>query len=314
MSFVERMITVRMMLNPAYGATFDGSNDTVELRGLRIQATVQSTMGGSTPYQSLAQLRISGMREQDMAKLSTLGFTDGTYNRNFIEISAGDRITGMTSIFTGSITSGNVDYNAMPDVGVDLVASATIEAQVMTIAASSYKGVMNVADMLQGITSSMTPPMGFENNGVTASLRDHAVGGSAWEQIRDICHAAGIGHGVRPGTRTLVIWPIGKGIDDSVITIDAASGLVGYPMYTIRGVDVVSIFNPNIQFGRQMKITSAIPAPGKTAPFSGTGAQPVGASGTFYIIDVVHDLSSMTPGGPWFTRAQLSGSEVARAQ
>ncbi len=307
MSFIERKIDVQIQLN---GDTFDGSNDTLLLQGLRCQATVQSTVGGSTPFQSQAQVRILGMRGDDMAKLSTLGLVQGLYQRNLIAISAGDDDAGMAQIFSGQIFSGRVGYNNMPDVGVELVASATLAPQMSIVAGTSYKGSMDVATMLQAICSNSQPPMGFQNFGVKAALSNHAVGGSTWDQIKDICVASGIGWGIVDNT--LMIYPKLGSRGDAVITLDANSGLVGYPEYSIRGIDVVSVFNPAIQFGRQMNITSAIPAPGSGAPLRADGTHPIGASGTFQIVDVVHDLAAQTPGGPWFTHAQLSSTNTVR--
>lgn len=303
MSFIERKIDVRIALN---GDTFDGSNDTLLLQGLRVQATIQSTMGGATPFMSNAQLRINGMRESDMAKLSTLGLAAGLYQRNRIEVLAGDDAAGMSMVFNGVINAGSVDYNAMPDVGVDLVASTTLAAQMSVVAGTSYKGVMNVATMLQAIASNASPPMSFINAGVTATLSNHAVGGSTWDQIKDICNAAGISYGIAHSPETLIIFPKGGSRDDTVISIDPSTGLVGYPMYSVRGIDIVSEFNPNIVWGRKLKVTSSTPKPGPGAPIRQIGPAPIGASGTFDVIDVVHDLSAQIPGGPWFTRAQLS--------
>jgi hypothetical protein len=262
---------------------------------------------------SNAQLRINGMRGSDMAKLSTLGLTQGRYKQNRVDVLAGDDHSGMSLVFSGQIFAGSVDYNAMPDVGVDLVASATMAAQMSVVAGTSYKGVMNVATMLQAIANNASPPMSFINAGVTAALSNHAVGGSTWDQIKDICHAAGISYGIAHNPDTLIIYPKNGSRDATMITVDPGTGLVGYPMYSVRGIDVVSEFNPNIVWGRKMKVTSSIPRPGAGAPLREDGSAPIGASGTFSIVDVVHDLSAQIPGGPWFTRAQLTSVDFAKA-
>lgn len=306
MSFIERKIDVQIALD---GDTFDGSNNTVLLQGLRCQATIQSTVGGATPFQSNALLRISGMRGTDMAKLSTLGLVSGIYQKNLIQITAGDDSTGMSLVFSGAIYGGTVDYNAMPEVGVELMASATVAAQMSVVAGSSYKGTLNVASMLQAIASNASPPLAFLNAGANAVLNNHAVGGSTWDQIKDICQAAGISYGIDHSTspETLVIFPKNGSRDNTVIEVDASSGLVGYPMYSVRGIDIVTEFNPNLAWGRRVKVSSSIPKPGAGAPIRpADNLAPAGANGTFQVIDVVHDLSSQIPGGPWFSRVQLS--------
>jgi len=142
MSFIERKIDIRMVLD---GDTFDGSNNTVLLQGLRCQASILSYQGGQTPAGSQLQMRIYGMRGEDMAKLSTLGFSAGTYVKNYIEVSAGDDASGMSEVFSGNIASCLVDYNAMPDVGVDLLAFDGYTQQFAPVAGISYRGAMDVA-------------------------------------------------------------------------------------------------------------------------------------------------------------------------
>jgi|SRR6185312_3479871 len=303
MSFIERKIDVRIALN---GTTFDGSNDTLLLTGLRCQATVENYSGGLGSYGSVLQLRVNGMLEDDMAKLSTMGFSSGTgYKLNAIEVFAGDSVSGMSLIFSGAIYAGSVDYNAMPDVGVNFVAHAIFNEKMTAIAASSYKGDMDVAVMLQGLAHAAG--WSFENAGVTTKLSNHACGGTIVDQIEDICLAAGIHHDVKPGpTKTLIIWPVGGTRDDTVITLSSDTGLVGYPEYAMNSVMVTSTFNPNIEFGRRVKVLSSTPNfSAKTQREFGGRAAPPGTGEAFYCWNVTHDLSSQVPGGPWFTRAQL---------
>jgi len=317
MTLLKRRIDVQIKIN---GDTFDGSNDTIMLSGLRVSALIHTFIGPTGTWADDATLRISGMKNADMAQLSTLGFTANNYNSpsgamNVISVFAGDDVSGMTLIFGGSITSGNVDYNAMPDVGVDLICNAMTILQFATIAGSSYKGAMSVATMLEAICKAVTPPLAFVNNGVTTKLTNHAVGGSALKQIKDICLAAGCFYKVTgaAGNQTLSIWPSGANVDTQVIDLSSATGMVGYPCYSVRGINISCLYNPNIAVGRQIKVTSSTPAPAKNAPLQVPGTLPgqgplqiSGANGTFPVIAVTHNLASETPNGPWFTSAELT--------
>lgn len=299
MTFIKRKIKVQIQL---IGDTFDGGADSLELEGLRARATIQATVGGATSFQGQAQIRLNGMRGEDMAKLSTLGLTAGLYQKNLITILAGDDLSGMSQVFSGSIYAAYVDYNAMPDVGVEISAAQTAQIQQAPIAASSYRGTMAVASMLQGIASNAG--LSFVNAGVTAVLSNHAVGGSAAVQIADICQAANVSYDIRENT--LTIWPMGANRDAEIIEVSAQSGLIGYPMYTAQGIDVVTEFNPNVVLGRRMSVVTSIPSPSRTDGLANpTGIPVIGANGTFYIFDVAHEISSETPGGPWQTRARL---------
>lgn len=298
MSFVKRRITIQLQLN---GDTFSEGGNTLELSNIRCRATIQATIGGQTPCQSMLQLQIWGMTGDDMAKLSTLGLDSGVFNRNNITILAGDQNSGMTQVFSGAIFNAFVDYNAQPDVYVEIQASSTLGYQLASIPASSQKGSVSVPDMLKAICAACTPTLNFVNNGVTGSLSNHAVGGDAKHQIDDICMALPCSNSIENGA--LTIWPIGGTSDGQVISIDSNTGMVGYPCYNNHGIDVVMEFNPGVRLGRQLSVQSSIPVPGPNAPTRPSGAAIVGATGTFYIYEVVHDLSAELPNGPWFTKA-----------
>lgn len=307
-SFLERDIQVSLNLN---GDSFDNAgNNVLTLSGLRCQVTVQ-TYGGSTgSFASQAQLRISGLKNNDMAKLSTLGFAMGSYRKNAISISAGDTVNGMANIFQGGIIYGNVDYNSMPDVGLEIVASALSNIQYDRPQASSWKGKASVDSMLKQIAQNAG--LQYQNNGVTASLSDQAVTGSTENQIDTICHAAGISRAISNGT--LYIWPSGSVRDDMVVNVSPQSGLVGYPRYIVAGVEITTLFNPTFEVGRQVFLQSSTPNPDAAQAsnfplaIQHQNGQIVaaGANGKLYCFGVTHNLSSQTFDGPWFSDVRLS--------
>lgn len=302
--FARRDLQVQLALN---GSTFDGSNDVLTLTGLRAWATIQATCGGATPFMSQAQIRLDGLLGSDMAQLSTLGLTSGYYTKNAIKVAAvttqANGTTSSTVVFTGSIFGAFVDYNSQPLVGVVLSCSATFAAQLPGIAPSSFKGAVDAVQMLSGICAAANPPLKLVNNGVSAQLSNHAVGGSVMDQIVDICLATLTNWVIDNGT--LYVWPQGATRDDTIITISPSTGLKGYPMYAAQGIEVEMEFNPNVALGRQMTVQSSVPAPGPNAPSAPDGTTPIGANGTFYVFDVTHELSSNVPDGPWFTKAKL---------
>lgn len=304
MSYIERKIDVTIQLD---GDTFDGSNDMVQLSGLRCQATILNYTGTSGSFAAQLQMRINGMRQADMAKMSTMGFSQGTYKKNLIQVRAGDDDTGMAVVFTGSIYSAAVDYNAMPDVGVEILAYANLNQKFMKASAASYKGAMDVATMIQGICAQAG--LKFVNNGVTARLSNHAVGGNYMVQIADICHAAGCYCNQSLDGSTITIFPKGGTIDDAVIVASPATGMVGYPMYSGHGIVVVMEFNPTAQAGRRVRVDTSVAnfTPAAIQKFSGN---PADNKTDFFINIVTHDISSQTVNGPWFTK--LGASETKK--
>lgn len=321
MSFSRRIINVTFSLAKANGTFDEAGNNSLTVRNLRSRVTIQSTQGGPTAFLSQCSLQIWGMKNTDMASMSTLGLTQGIYTKagtnaqTQLVIQAGDK-NGMTTVFGGVIYAAHVEYNQQPDVPLVVYASATQGLQLTTLAPSSYEGSFDVATMLQGIAS--TAGLGFVNNNVTAKLAHHCVGGSAFNQIDDICQASGTNWGITADGKSLVIWPISKFRDDSEpIELRSGHGLVGYPEYSVQGINVVSEFNPNIMYGRQVSVKSSIPEPSASSAAAvaikaagGGPNTPVGATGTFYVNEVVHDLSCNLPDGPWYTRATLGNTDT----
>lgn len=300
-SLLKRKIEVDIALD---GDTFDGSANMITVKGLRCFATVLSYAGSTGSFASQLEMRIHGMLTSDMAKLSTLGLSSGTYKKNVIRVRAGDELNGLAQVFEGGIVYGNVDFNAMPDVGVELVASAFASAQYSKTAGNSFKGATNVASILQSLAN--TAGWGFSNAGVTAVLNNHAMGGTVVDQIRDVCRAAGVQAIVE--NNTLFIWPNGGSRDNSVIQVSPENGLVGYPQYIVNGIAVRTLFQPDAMVGRYVKVTTSTPAPAANAPLlNGQPAQ--GANGTFYTWAVTHELSSETYNGPWFTSLKLGNNK-----
>lgn len=281
--------------------TFDNGSNTLNLTGFRSVATIQAVMGGNVPYGGSAVIQIWGMKPSDLAQLSTLGFNLNRYNRNKITVFAYDEgnFANATQVFSGSIYTARVNYNAMPDVSLELECYATLDQQSAAIPATSVQGDGDVATMLQGICAACNPPVTFVNKGVSAKLSNHAVGGSAFNQIDDICRAAGVPYKV-PGD-ILTIWPNGTNVDGVTVTTSPGSGMVGYPEYTFQGLDITLEFNPDVELGRQITINQAaensFPVPG--------------VPGTYWINVAGHELSSEMPDGPWFTHASVSKTQIA---
>lgn len=307
MSFTKRGLRYVIELNKggladsSDQATFDGGADKLDVRGLRSVASIQSVVGGDTAFGGSALLQLWGMKPSDMAQLSTLGFNMSRYNKNKITVYAYDlgSENSQVEVFTGGIFTARINYNAMPDVSLELECSATIGVQTQSVAGTSVQGSGDVAAMLHGICAACDPPLTLVNNGVTAKLANHAVGGSAFAQITDICCAAGVPH--KFAGNTLTIWPNGTNVDGVVVTTGPENGMVGYPEYTQMGLDVTMEFNPEVQPGRQLQILKSTAANNLPVP---------GVPGTFWINMVAHELSSEMPDGPWFTHASVSEIQI----
>lgn len=309
MSFVKRHLQFLIELNAGGNAdattpeTFSNGSTTLNIRdGIRATASIQGVSGGNTAYGAGALIALRGMAPADMAVLSTLGFSRDRFNKNKISVFAFNdgQAESPIAVFTGGIFAARVNYNAMPDVSLQLQCSSTINIQTQTIEGTSVAGSGNVADMLKAICAACDPPLKLVNKGVTARLANHAVSGSPHDQIADICMAASVPYIIDNGM--LLIWQPGTDPYNATIVIGPDTGMVGYPEYSDMGIDVTMDFNPNVKPAGRMRVI----------PSSAPDAPPIaGVPGTYWINYISHELSSELPGGPWFTHAQLSSTQVS---
>lgn len=323
MTLKRRILTAQFSLGQNNGSFDAAGNTKLLVKNLRSRATIESTQGGATSFLSQLSLQVWGMKNEDMAAMSTLGLVTGIYNvvngtnaQTQVVVQAGDD-DGMTTVFGGAIYAAKVEYNQQPEVCLTVMASATLGLSTLKMASSSFPGSMDVPSMLQGICSQAG--LTLVNQGVTAKLANHCVGGSALDQISDICASSGTCWGISQDGKTVTVWPRGVYLDDSSpISLSPGQGLVGYPEYSQQGIDVQCEFNPNIIWGRKLTVKSSIPTPPDNAAAAvirqqaGPGSKviPVGASGTFYVYGVAHELSCFMPDGPWFTQAKLGNTDT----
>jgi len=310
MAFIKRHLKYVIKLNSGSmdlpinaKETFDDGSTVLTLDGLRSVASIQTVQGGLSPFVGRGLIQLWGMKPADMAKLSALGMDITRINKNAILVFAynGDNSSNPTQVFAGTIMQARLNYNAMPDVSLEIDCYGAADQQLQATPGTSVPEAGDVAAMLQGICADCDPPVKFVNKGVSAKLVNHAAGGSAFDQIHDICSAAsGVAYILQGGV--LTIWDGNKNIDGVTIKVGPDSGMVGYPEYSMMGFDVTTGFSQEIQVGRQLSLQksndpNALPVPG--------------IPGTYFIRMVEHELSSEMPDGPWFTHAHVTAAGVS---
>lgn len=271
---------IELTITLGSGTFGEDVGDTVTLSGFRILADV-TTPGGDS--MGRCQLRVYGLREDLMNKLTTIGQINTAIRaKNSVLIAAGEDGAALSAVFQGTILDAWADYSAAPDVVFNIIAFAGLDAAVKPVGATSYKGPTDVAEIIGNLAQS---EMGltFENNGVDVKLSSPYLHGTALSKVRAVAEAADILWSIDRGT--LAIWPRGGGRAGSVPKISPDSGMVGYPSLSSKGMTVKMLFNPNVRFGGDVEVQSAIPM----------------ACGKWRVSDVSHSLSCEAPGGPWFT-------------
>ena len=277
-SFTRKQIEVRIALA---SGSFGGGTEKV-INGLPVDVHVSKTGGDEKPS---CEVSIGGMNYSDMEQLTTLAFRPLQVRKNLISIYAGDAESGLTQIFAGEITTAAADFNAAPDVQFKIEAIAGYYPSLIPAGPQAVAGEAPAADII----SQQAQLMGynFDNQGVTARLRNCILNGSPMQKAR--AAAAQVGATLLIDDNTLILLPAGKERKGTTVLLSENSGMIGYPSFTSDGIEVSALFNPAFQLGGLIDVQTIVPK----------------ASGTWRITKLEHVLSANLPqSGPWDSRSE----------
>ncbi|MDR0479539.1 MAG: hypothetical protein LBH31_07025 [Burkholderiaceae bacterium] len=268
------------------GTFGETGTNTVYLSGLRVSADIAKA-GGISLNESL--IRIWGLTPSMMNELSTMGLIVGTQGRSTLILYAYAE-NGVKSIaFSGDVFESWAEYQGAPVVTMNLKAQSGQIANIKPTAAISYKGAVDVADIMAQLAASMG--LKFERNGVSVMLTNPNLPGTDRQKAVAAADAARINCLIDDDV--LAIWPKNGARQQQpgdIITLSADTGLVGYPAYNAMGIAVKCLYNPAIRFGTYIKVQSALPQANKT----------------WYVYQLAHNLESELPGGQWFSSLLLT--------
>lgn len=285
MTFDSRHLRVTIALK---SGSFEGQgkNDTIIMEGYRTSVNIQNA-GGRLASGS-ATVRIWGLRPDLMNQIYMLQapVKSNDIRPNAIRIEAKEGEGEYVTVFEGQVYYCTPDYNAAPNVYMQIEARACAFLMWHVPPPNSKKGTQKVADLIGAIAQSVS--LQFKNNGVTETVTDAYVSGSAINQMRELARAAGVMIDIDRGAVT--IWPNGRGNGSPVIDLSPATGLVGYPKMELAGVTVDMLYNPNIDIGREVKLTTSISQ----------------LCGQWFVQQYHHMLDAELPNGKWFTSAFMT--------
>lgn len=274
MAFLERQLRF----------TFSGEKTgTISVAGLRAVASVQAFQGR---LGVAAQVRIWGLSGAQMNAYSSRLAAGVGLNEFDLVIEAGDIDGEMSKVIDGAIWRSFIDLQESPESAFDVTVAGTVYTASKPMAPQSQPGPQNAEDLIASICAAAG--LTLHNKGAHAVLRNRSTYGSAIDQIERIARAAKFDLYIEGAD--VWIWPFGKGRDSIVIEVGPNSDMVGYPAWWEAGIIVRSLFNQQIQIGRQMQVSSGIPK----------------ANGLWQIVQVQHELATMLREGPWFTTAVLA--------
>lgn len=283
MTLVQRLINLIFVIGEGnFGE--DGENQ-VNVSNLRVSADILNAGGRSM---GTADIRIYGMLDSTINKLSTLGMVATMVRRNSVTLQAFNAGSVPVDIFQGTITNGWLDGQAAPDVPFRVSAHAGLFDAVKPVEPISINGAADVANMLSSLATQMG--LRFENSGVNKKLSNaYYPGTSARSQAQAIVRDSGIEwNSCENGV--LAIWNPGESRGGEIPLISKTTGLEGYPRWTSNGILFSTLFNPSIGLGTKVQVEST----------------QFGATGEWVVYKIDHKLESMMPHGRWHSTIEAS--------
>jgi hypothetical protein len=282
-SFTVKKLRATLVLADSANVSFTATQDnTLILTGNRMSARVLSNARQATQL----SLRIWGMKLADMDAM-TAAWLDPNAIRNNIVILEADDGHGFRPVFSGTIIEAQPDFRAAPDVPFQVLATIRYFQQIQVVEPVSYKGDVDVAVLGRYIADKLD--MSYEQSPeVRATLTDPYFPGSIWNQLNAICKAARVDYYFQ-GDK-LIFTPISLPFDSKpAAVLTPNTGLIGYPMYSRRGLVVTAIFDPAFLCGTAIEIQDSLVK---------------GANGRWYPYSIEHTLEAELPGGKWLSTMQ----------
>ena len=280
--YVERAITPTLTLGQGnFGDIIPsaGSNNVGSFPGLRCKASISKV---GAPGFSTAEIDIWGLSESVMNAFSALGKPIQYTRNNIVTLQAGDAINGMSQVFSGTVQNAFQDFADSGAAAFHISAITALVDKTKPGKPLSFPQGADVATVMSGFAAQMN--LTFTNDGVTTQL---SPGSYFWGSPRDMAAQCAKNANIlwTIDDNTLAIWPQTGVRNGPVPVIGPTTGLVGYPRWSSAGVILKSLYNPNLIMGGSLQLQTSL-----------TRAQ-----GVWRVMSLAHSLTSITPGGDWFS-------------
>lgn len=269
------------------GDTFDESGSNVLIyEGLRTSVVMRFGGGAIMPS---AEVTAYGLSLSAMHKLMRIRWQDLNSMLNRIRIEAGEQGQPLTHVFEGNITFAYIDTSNAPEIALRISSMAGILEAYRPATPLSLPGDTPVVQAIADICERMGYI--FENNGVPESLvmQNVTLVDTDMNKIRKLCAAYQIDLYVEHGL--IAIAPQGAPRTLRIPVLTPKTGLLGYPVPTIQGVDVRCLWDPMVRFGGIIRIADSIMET---------------TNGDWRAFGVTTTLESEIPGGAWFMDIQAT--------
>lgn len=209
--------------------------------------------GAVTPT---AQITIFGLPLEKMMKLMRLQWNTMDSLLNMVRIEAGNEGEDLQLVYDGNITQATIDMNQAPTPPLIITSQMAVyeKAKVMP-PYTSPKGVsINIADLVSQLCAEIEYT--FENNGVDNVGVDITLEGSNIEKIQKLANIFDFDLYVEQ--KSVTICKLGEPRLTKIPVISPSSGLIGYPVPDVKGVNFSCLYDPLVKFGGIVRIENSV--------------------------------------------------------
>lgn len=272
----EKRIKVTVVLT-GEDKTFDAKgNNTLVFDKLRTECRINYGNGALMPS---AQIRIYGLKLENMLSLLRVKWSTIEALQNIIQIEAGDS-DNMSIVYKGNITFARTDFTTAPNVSLIIESNTAIFHNLNPAPPRSFDGEIDVAEAIETLAKDMG--MNFENNGVKARLQNQYLPDTALKKVQMLAKNAGCDLYI--DNDTIAISPKDSPRMISIPVISPKTGLIGYPVPDLIGLNFVCLYDTAMKFGGLVEI--------KDSSISQ-------CNGRWRIYGMSITLESITPNGKW---------------
>ena len=282
-SLKEKKIKVTITLNG--GLSFNENNNTIIFENLKTLCNINFGNGAIMPS---ANVRIYGLKLENMLSLLRVKWNTSQALQNTIKIEAGEE-NNLSIVYQGNITFAKPDFSSQPDIFLEIESNTAFLNQVTPAKPRSFDGEIDVATAIETLSKDIG--FIFENNGVNKKLQNQYLADSALGQMRAIAKYADIDLYI--DNDTIAITNKGEPRTIKTPVISPNTGLIGYPMPDMIGVQFKCFYDKNLRFGGLVELKDSIL---KTC------------NGRWRIYGMQITLESLTPNGRWeaFIKASIN--------
>lgn len=234
-----------------------------------------------------ANIAIYGLSTETMKQLVWTNYRQLFQSWNQVIVQAGDIDSSdseLSQIYYGDIMEARADLNGARPVLL-LTARTGAYISIKPESPLAINGSAPVADIVSKIAKENG--LGFENNGVTESIRDCVLNGSPLAKMQSA--AEHVKAYVYIDNGVAFLSPLSKERKNTAILINKETGLIGYPTVSNNGISFATNFNPQIELASKVSVESVVP----------------GTDGTWLITAVTHTIKANNPSAQsWRTDCQ----------